>query len=123
MIDNVIRHLLGAGQLAAALKLLTDYQWMERIYKEEDRASFQQIIAALHLLQAHVERYEKTEMGRTVIRDISIITTAMELSISYSIKNRRECTFQLYRRLRDLKSESGIVERIVHSIAKHGRRP
>lgn len=124
MSDNLVRHMLDAGRIPEALQLLTDYRWVERMNEDQERPPFQKVIGELQLLVMHLEKYERTETGRRLVYDISVIVRTMELCVTLKcMGNRDECTFQLYGRLCGVQSGSGVVERIVWGIEVHGRRP
>lgn len=38
LVENLVRHGLGAGRVTEALQLLTDYRWMQRMNDDKERA-------------------------------------------------------------------------------------
>lgn len=121
MVENIVRHLLGAGRVTDALLLLTDYRWVELMNEDKERLPFQKTIADLQLLLVYLK---KTETDGKIVRDMDLVVSAMKLClIPHCMRNRDECTFQLYGRLRDVSSESGVVERLVYTIERYGQRP
>lgn len=121
-VETIVWHMLGAGRGGEVLKLLTDYEWIQMVNRNEQRHAFEKIMSDFEQLIGYLKTRGENAAG--LIPDIKILVKTMrKCLIPFCLENRKECSFQLYGRLASLVSQSSVIQRMLWGIERYSSRP
>ena len=119
--ENVVRHLIGAGDVLEAFLLVTRPQWIARQLESCGILSFERDI---DLVTRALEPFsdEVTDRKDTV-EELRLVRNCVRASLSVILDNPREVCFQIYARLFYAKDSSSFAKRIVEYAERHAVKP
>ena len=119
--ENVVRHLIGAGDVCEAVLLVTRPQWIARLLERCTILSLEQdidlVTRALETLPDEVTERKDTIEGLRLVRN------CVRAGLSAILDNPREVYFQITARLFYAKDSSSFVKRIVQYAERHAVKP
>ena len=119
--ENVVRHLIGAGNVLEAALLVARPQWIARQVESYGMLSFERdvdlVTTALNTLSDAVTDRKDTVEGLRLVRN------CVQAGLSAILDNAREVYFQITARMVYAKDSSSFVKRIVQYAERHAVKP
>lgn len=119
LLNNVVRHLVGAGLMDEVLYLLCDFRWTRyRILKTPSKGEIAGLRGDLDVMLKSLNPLHDPEIKT----GLTFILEAVTLSGQCLYENPRELEFQLFGRLSSKKSNK-LVKRYLFLLEKYAERP
>ena len=119
--ENVVRHLIGAGDVLEAALLVTRPQWIAR---QLERCTILALEQDIDLVTSALETFsdENTDRKDTV-EGLRLIRNCIQADLSVILDNPDDVYVQIYARLFYAKDSSSFAKRIVQYAERHAVKP